>query len=270
MSLLIDGYNLLNAVGIVGRGVGRSSLERSRRALLNFLAESLDAAEAARTTVVFDASEAPRGLPRVVEHGGLTVRFAAGYADADSLIEELIRADTAPRRLTVVSSDHRLQRAARRRKARAVDSDVWFGEVARRRRDRAQPTETGPAKPHVPLSEAEVAACRGRRGGRTPRRAACGRASARRRGRRQAHRRRSRPDRRSLPARLCRGPARRPIGRRIVRFLPARIRGRYRPDVGPSAFWPRNRCANPQRPNALSEISFRHQAPSQRMHLTAV
>ena len=165
MSLLIDGYNLLNAVGIVGRGVGRSSLERSRRALLNFLAESLDAEEAARTTVVFDASDAPRGLPRVVEHRGLTVRFAAGYADADSLIEELIRADTAPRRLTVVSSDHRLQRAARRRRAKAVDSDVWFGEVARRRADRAQPTETGPAKPHVPLSEGKIAAWLDRFGG---------------------------------------------------------------------------------------------------------
>ena len=165
MSLLIDGYNLLNAVGIVGRGVGRSSLERSRRALLNFLAESLDAEEAARTTVVFDAADAPRGLPRVVEHRGLTVRFAAGYADADTLIEELIRAETAPRRLTVVSSDHRLQRAARRRRAKAVDSDVWFGEVARRRADRARPTETGPSKPHVPLSEAEIAAWIERFGG---------------------------------------------------------------------------------------------------------
>jgi len=165
MSLLIDGYNLLNAVGIVGRGVGRSSLEKSRRALLNFLAESLDAEEAARTTVVFDAADAPRGLPRVVEHRGLTVRFAAGYADADSLIEELIRADTAPRRLTVVSSDHRLQRAARRRRAKAVDSDVWFAEVARRRADRAQPLQTGPAKPHVPLSEGEIAAWLERFGG---------------------------------------------------------------------------------------------------------
>jgi len=165
MSLLIDGYNLLNAVGIVGRGVGRSSLEKSRRALLNFLAESLDAEEAARTTVVFDAADAPRGLPRVVEHRGLTVRFAAGYADADSLIEELIRADSAPRRLTVVSSDHRLQRAARRRRAKAVDSDVWFAEVARRRADRAQPLQTGPAKPHVPLSEGEIAAWLERFGG---------------------------------------------------------------------------------------------------------
>ncbi len=63
MSLLIDGYNLLGATGIVGRGAAASSLERSRRALLDFLAESLEPKEAARTTVVFDASNAPRGLP---------------------------------------------------------------------------------------------------------------------------------------------------------------------------------------------------------------
>ena len=104
MSLLIDGYNLLNSVGIVGRGAGASSLERSRMALLNFLAESLDPEEVPRTTVVFDAARAPPGLPKVVEHRGLTVRFARGYEDADALIEELIRAETAPRKLTVVSS----------------------------------------------------------------------------------------------------------------------------------------------------------------------
>ena len=157
MSLLIDGYNLLNSVGIVGRGAGASSLERSRLALLNFLAESLDSEEVPRTTVVFDAAHAPPGLPKVVEHRGLTVRFSRGYEDADALIEELIRAETAPRRLTVVSSDHRLHRAARRRRARAVDSDVWYAEILRRRLDRRQATPALPAKPHVPLSEAEVA-----------------------------------------------------------------------------------------------------------------
>ncbi|MFH1266762.1 MAG: NYN domain-containing protein [Planctomycetota bacterium] len=157
MSLLIDGYNLLAAVGIVGRGVGPGGLERSRRALLNFLAESLDLAEIARTTVVFDAADAPPGLPRVVEHRGLTVRFSAGYEDADTLIEELIRAESAPRRLTVVSSDHRLQRAARRRRARAVDSDVWYAQTVRQRRDRRQSSPTPPAKPHVPLLEEDVA-----------------------------------------------------------------------------------------------------------------
>lgn len=157
MSLLIDGYNLLNAVGIVGRGVGPGSLQRSRLALLNFLAESLRAAEIRQTTVVFDARDPPPGLPRVVEHRGLTVRFAARHEDADSLIEELIRADSAPRRLTVVSSDHRLHRAARRRKATAVDSDAWYAEIVRRRRQQRQAaTSDAPARPPVPLLQEDV------------------------------------------------------------------------------------------------------------------
>ena len=138
MSLLIDGYNLVHVAGILGQGAGPGSLQRSRLALLNFLAESLDPGELPRTTVVFDSHDAPWGLPRKVEHRGITVRFAAQYEEADDLIEELIRADSAPRRLVVVSSDHRLQRAARRRRAKAVDSDVWYAELVRARRQRQE------------------------------------------------------------------------------------------------------------------------------------
>jgi len=156
MSLLIDGYNLLSAVGILARGVGPGSLQRARLALLNFLAESLDPQDVPRTTVVFDAADPPPGLPRSVSHRGLTVRFASQYEDADTLIEELIRADSAPRRLTVVSSDHRLQRAARRRKAKSIDSDAWYARIVRRRQQRRESTPEAPAKPPVPLLEEDV------------------------------------------------------------------------------------------------------------------
>lgn len=172
MSLLIDGYNLLHATGIFGRGPAPGSLQRSRQALLNFLAASLPAEEVARTVVVFDAAEAPPGLPRMVQHGGLTVRYAERDREADDLIEELIKADSAPRKLTVVSSDHRLQRAARRRRATAVDSDVWYAEVRAARQQRVPPGRVPPkrvpqsrpsqsrdregAPDSAPLSEAEV------------------------------------------------------------------------------------------------------------------
>jgi uncharacterized protein len=156
MSLLIDGYNLVYVAGIVGRGVGPGTLQRSRLALLNFLAESLDPAELTHTTVVFDSHDAPWGLPRQVEYHGITVRFATHYEEADDLIEELIRADSAPRRLVVVSSDHRLQRAARRRRANAVDSDVWYAELVRARRERQEASPQAPAQPAVPLLEEDV------------------------------------------------------------------------------------------------------------------
>ena len=156
MSLLIDGYNVLHVAGILGHGVGPGSLQRARLALLNFLAESLDPKELARTTVVFDSHDAPWGLPRTLEHRGIAVYFAAKYESADELIEELILADSAPRRLTVVSSDHRLQRAAGRRRANAVDSDVWYAELVRARRQREQSAEATPARPAVPLLEEDI------------------------------------------------------------------------------------------------------------------
>ena len=156
MALLIDGYNVLHVAGILGQGAGPNSLERSRLALLNFLAESLPAAEIAHTTVVFDAHDSPAGLPTTTKHRGLTVRFAARYPDADSLIEELIRADSAPRRLVVVSSDHRIQRAAHRRRARAVDSDVWYAEVIRARQQRQRSAESGEGRCSGPLLAEDV------------------------------------------------------------------------------------------------------------------
>ena len=110
MSLVIDGYNLLEASGIVGGGRGPGGFERTRLALLDFLADSLDGRQLAGTVVVFDARAAPPGLPRQAEHRGIRVRFADRNSDADQEIERLIAEHTSPRRLTVVSSDHRLQR----------------------------------------------------------------------------------------------------------------------------------------------------------------
>lgn len=156
MSLIIDGYNLMHAAGIVGRGAGPGFLERSRLAVLNFVVESLEPAALATTTVVFDARQAPPGLPRELRHGGITVRFASGYDSADELIEELIERDSAPRRLTVVSSDHRLHRAARRRKAHAIDSDRWYEQTIAERSKRQRAAKSTAPKPPTPLATSEV------------------------------------------------------------------------------------------------------------------
>ncbi len=155
MSLIIDGYNLLHASGILGRGIGPGGLERSRHALLNFLAESLPESEASRTTVVFDAAHAPPGLSRSWHYRGLAVRFSDAPGCADTTIEQLIKLDSAPKRLTVVSSDHRLQRAAKRRRATAVDSDRWFIDLIRQRNE-PKPKPPTIIKPGSGLSESEV------------------------------------------------------------------------------------------------------------------
>ena len=153
MALLIDGYNLLHVTGLSGRGPG---LQGSREALLRFLAATIEPSERPRTTIVFDAAGAPPGLPRVVSRDEMTIRYASDYDDADELIEELIAAHHVPRSLLVVSSDHRLQRAARRRRATFVDSDIWFAE-ALRRRERSRRPASKAAKPPGNLTEQEVA-----------------------------------------------------------------------------------------------------------------
>jgi predicted RNA-binding protein with PIN domain len=156
MTLLIDGYNLLHASGLLGRGRGRGVLESARQALLNFLANSLPEAEVPRTTVVFDAHEAPWGSLRRSNIAGISVIFGSSELDADSVIEQLILEDSSPKRLTVVSSDHRLHRAAKKRKATPVDSDIWFRDVIRARAARQQPDPDVVIKPDGPFTEGEV------------------------------------------------------------------------------------------------------------------
>ncbi|MDA1041123.1 MAG: NYN domain-containing protein [Planctomycetota bacterium] len=147
MTLVIDGYNLLHASGVFGAERGRRGFEQSRIALLDLLLDLLGD-EAAKTIVVFDAANAPDGLPGRCTHGPLRVWYAREYPDADSLIEEIVEDDTAPHDLVVVSSDRRLQVAARRRRATAVGSAEWLAEQRSRRQSGpppdAKPPEPGP------------------------------------------------------------------------------------------------------------------------------
>ncbi|QDU93686.1 NYN domain-containing protein [Lignipirellula cremea] len=155
MSILIDGYNLMYVFGIPYEGRNARTLHRSRNRLLNRLADALPPDLAGAVTVVFDAKSPPPGVDNTYTHRGMAVLFAVGYEEADDLIEELIQRHSTPKKLVVVSSDHRLQTAATRRNATAVDSEVWFDSL-----ERPQPRLTAPvsAKPRGPLTPDEVAA----------------------------------------------------------------------------------------------------------------
>ena len=152
MRLLIDGYNLLHATDLFGAGALAGTLRGSREAMVAFLAERLSAAERRDTVVVFDAADAPLGLPDRFDHEGIDLRFARGYADADEMIEAILLPLNRAKQLTVVSGDRRVQRAARSSGARWVDSADWFAELCRR------PAEGGddalPGKPTRPVGTA--------------------------------------------------------------------------------------------------------------------
>jgi predicted RNA-binding protein with PIN domain len=156
MALLIDGYNLLHVTDIFGPAGAGTELHRTRLALLDALAVAIDQRERRQTTIVFDAAGAPPGLPSITAHDGMTVRFARKKASADELIEELIEECAAPKALTVVSSDHRVQRAARRCGAIYVDSDRWYNDLQAVKRERESAASDSAAKPQGGVSSEET------------------------------------------------------------------------------------------------------------------
>ena len=146
MQLLIDGYNLLHATDLFGQGAAAGTLHGSRDALLAFLVRVLNERERKATTIVFDAAGAPPGLPAIVPFDGITARFARGYDDADALLEEIIEQHPTPKSLVVISSDRRVQRAARHGGAKVVESQSWFDEMRRRMKRSSGLQEARPAR----------------------------------------------------------------------------------------------------------------------------
>ncbi len=127
--LIIDGYNLMHAAGLARATYGPGDLARQRRELIVKLARRLSIEERKRCTVVFDAIDAPANLPGRFQHEELIVLFAEPGHEADELIELLVTQHSAPRRLTVVSSDHRLQKSIRKRRGTALDSEVFLKQL---------------------------------------------------------------------------------------------------------------------------------------------
>ena len=149
--LLIDGYNLLYAAGLGAARYGPGDLQRARQALLRKLFELLTPAEITRTAVVFDARQPPPHLPPHWYIHGLRVVYARPHGDADLLLEQLIDEHSHPSQLTIVSSDQRLQRAAKSRRAAATNSEEFLEFLTQRRRSRTQielplPEQAAPTK----------------------------------------------------------------------------------------------------------------------------
>jgi predicted RNA-binding protein with PIN domain len=159
--LIIDGYNLLYAAGMGRASYGPGDLERCRRQLQNFLVDKLTAAELSRASVIFDARLPPPDAPRLQMHGSLRILFATPHGDADLFIEELLAAHSSPKQVTLVSSDHRLQKVARNRRAKHIDSEVFFDDLERRRprgkSDASHLSQEAAQKMAGGLSETEVA-----------------------------------------------------------------------------------------------------------------
>jgi predicted RNA-binding protein with PIN domain len=161
MLWLIDGYNLMHAAGAAGSNdAGPEAARRKRRRFLNLLANALGSQRARETTIVFDANSPPADFDLDTTYKNLRIIFALGDESADARIEQMIAAHSAPKSLTVVSTDHRVRRAASRRKAKPVTADEFLDQLDSFRRERAtaKSARSSPAPdPDAPPSAEEAA-----------------------------------------------------------------------------------------------------------------
>ncbi len=130
MRILIDGYNLIFECGLHEKRVDARSLSRARRRLLKEIVALMTTSQQRETTVVFDARKQMfSGQQEQERFHQVQVLYSIHYHEADEMIEHLIDQHSSPKQLTVVSSDHRIQKAARRRKAHPIDSGRWYDEL---------------------------------------------------------------------------------------------------------------------------------------------
>lgn len=121
MPFLIDGYNLLRSIEKIYDETVTDV--RMCQIVGRYMLKIHDSGQ-----VIFDGIGPPdkTGLHDIAN---LEVIFSGANTDADTIIEEKIRINTAPKSLTVVSSDIRLRTAARTRRATDIRSDEFWAEV---------------------------------------------------------------------------------------------------------------------------------------------
>lgn len=147
MPLLIDCYNLLHAekppalAGLDVAGLCRA-LGHTR-----WVREPI--------TVVCDGQPSP--LNQVESPvASVTVSYSGGHRTADQLIIHTVDHDSAPRRLTVVSSDRAIQKAARRRRARVMSSETFLHHLAQHlARREPPPGAEKPSPEDMPAGEVD-------------------------------------------------------------------------------------------------------------------
>lgn len=123
MPVIIDGHNLLHSIQKIteeGRSISDVGLCRIIGKYLQVIGE--------KGEIVFDGKGPPEkfGFENI---RNLEVIFVGMFTDADTVIEDKIRASTAPKRLVIVSSDRRVLRAARARRAKGVKCEAFWKDL---------------------------------------------------------------------------------------------------------------------------------------------
>ena len=123
MPVIIDGHNLLHAILKTGGGSEAISDVGLCRIIGSYFKLTGQKGE-----IIFDGT-GPSDKSGFDYINSLEVFFAGLGTDTDTIIEDKIGASTAPKRLAIVSSDRRLRKAARARKATSVKSEVFWNNI---------------------------------------------------------------------------------------------------------------------------------------------
>ncbi len=123
----------MHALCDVGLDVGRGGL---CRLMGKFVSSKKDE----KVRVVFDGAPPYGPLAEQIHDERIDVKYAVGQP-ADNVIIECISADSAPRRLTVVSTDHEIRDAARKRRCKTQTSED-FAKTLVRMLERSRQTST--------------------------------------------------------------------------------------------------------------------------------
>jgi len=148
MPVIIDGNNLLWSMQEAGEEFELITDLQLCHIVSRYLKSTGEKGE-----IIFDGT-GPSDKSKFDNINNLEVFFAGLATDADTVIEDKIRANTAPKRLTVVSSDRRLRAAARARKAASIKSDLFWTKL-RKQLSRGRKVKEPPAK-RWGLSESET------------------------------------------------------------------------------------------------------------------
>jgi hypothetical protein len=148
MPIIIDGYNLLHAIEKAEHFSPDGSDVWLCRMITAYLRQIDETG-----CIVFDGIGPPD--KEIFEGmGKLEVVFSGRNKDADRVIEDKITANTAPRRLVVVSSDRRLRAAARKRRANSVKAETFWESLLSEADRKPRPKE--PRAKREGISESET------------------------------------------------------------------------------------------------------------------
>jgi predicted RNA-binding protein with PIN domain len=146
--IIIDGNNLLHSIVKLS-----DEAESINDVQLCWIISRYLRAIRKQGEIIFDGT-GPRDKSQFDNIANIEVLFAGLGSDADTVIENKIKASSAPKRLSIVSSDRRLRDAARTRRATAVKSEIFWDNLQKQLK-RKKPVKEPEAK-RVGLSESET------------------------------------------------------------------------------------------------------------------